>query len=103
MFVELSNIAQSNGMTLNAIEMTPLETQETPTEEVDEALQLISQNVKKLQISFETSIAKEDYGSLKEFLRKLESNVRLLDVVSYEYTPKATTIDFEVIAYYLGS
>ena len=103
LFVQLESIAAQSGLTVTALDVS--EAQEGNRAVIGGAVNppvsVVPQlpvGVKKLSIVLRLGAA--DYPSWKGFIKAIESNLRLFDLVSYNYDPKSTQQTVNLVTYY---
>lgn len=110
MFVQIEALALTAGLKLNNVNFAPNETQTgasavagTAGKEQQATAKNLPANMREMGVSFSVTGGR-GYASLKDFLQKLESSVRLLDLQSLSYTPgdgtDAETYTVNAVTYY---
>ncbi len=106
LFKELENITQKSGVTLLSLDIIEggaidiLNTSGNENEiKATEISKIESKNLKSLDIS--TEIGGLNYYTLKVFLNNLEKNIRLIDVISFNFSPNEKSQKINLRTYYL--
>lgn len=94
LFVQMQNLAQSNNLLISDLSIN---------DAASDTLSPNLANVKKLNISLNLIGATDDsYEEVKKFLKSLEENLRLFDVVGVYFAPKSPTYSLNILTYYLA-
>ncbi|MBI4653033.1 type 4a pilus biogenesis protein PilO [Candidatus Kuenenbacteria bacterium] len=108
LFKQIEDITQKSGLTLLSLDITEggvvdiLNANENKTAKNETKKEISSaenKNLKSLNISIE--IGGVDYFTLKVFLNNLEKNIRLIDVISFDFGSSEKSQKMNLRTYYL--
>ena len=102
LFIQLDAIAQVNGVQLQRVDVVPSLDSTVSSQPVqDTSSGLVTRlpvGVKRVSVTL--TLGRLEYTSFKNFMAELEKNIRLLDVVSFSFDPRAGSQTINLAAYY---
>lgn len=98
LFSQMDNIVKKNGLLLTSISIKP-ESYSDQIETGDKETTFISQQKKKITLSF--SLGGIDYTGVKNFLKDIETNLRIMDVTSLSFDPANDFLSLNIQTYCL--
>lgn len=108
LFTELQNIAEQNGLMVESLtaelvkeEQSLVETSGTAAGMPASGSEVKPERLKDLgKVKVAASIKGVNYRSLKNLIRLLEGNLRLLDIASIDFSPAGQSVSLDLVAYY---
>lgn len=96
--VNMESLAQSAGMDMEEISFgNEMEEYEKSVYSTD-----AYRNVEVRDISIKVSLSGMTYTRLKDFVRKVESNLRLMEIRQFQFIPSSQSLSVDMKAYYIS-
>lgn len=96
LMAQIEALAKNNGLILTSLQVVP-ETRAAAADAADKTSE--NKQVKKIRITMNLSAI--DYVALRNFLKVLESNLRLMDVKQLTFSPGGRSAALDILTYYL--